>query len=430
MPYVMPRLVVVSASNTTADYASITAALRHANAGDTVLVGPGRYSPSQTDEQFPLYVPPGVSLCGSGADASIIDGEGAMALSFRPVREGQSLILLGDGTALSGFTLLNSGGNGIGNQPGARIQITDNAIGQHGQHGIILSGPEEAMVQYNRFFNNGTRQFRPVTPRPAAGRQGHHIFVQGKSGAANRILIGDNTMSQAFADAIAMVVFFDEADGVRMQVRVWRNTIEHSERRGLTIAGSFGPCHNDIDIEVRQNTIRHNGALAVGVQAARPLVTQLLRHNRLRLRLIDNVCQDNGDGIMLFGGFGPAEDNLLDATVMGNEITGASRYALRLIGGVGTGGYGAHRNRVRAIVHRNHIDTTGEASILFQGGVAEGQEDVTGNAVIVQMRDNELPAQATSPRLILNDGAPDNMVHVEEPVPPHDRVPTPIPYEP
>ncbi len=318
MQHVMPRLLSVSATDPTATHASISTALRQANTGDTVWIGPGHYSPSRTHEVFPLYVPPGVTVFGAGAQDCLIDGEEALALSFRPVQEGQSLILLADNTSLSGVTLAHSGGNGIGNQPGARVQIIHNTIRQHGQHGIILSGPEAAVIKDNRFEDNGTKQFRPATPRPAAGRQGHHIFVQGKSGGANHILISDNTMARAFADGIAVVVFFDEADGVHMHVRVWHNTIEHSERRGLTIAGSFGPCHNRVDIDVRQNMLRHNAALAIGAQAARPLVTQLVRDTRLRLHLIDNDCQHNGDGIMLYGGFGPAEHNVLDATLIGN----------------------------------------------------------------------------------------------------------------
>ncbi len=431
MPHVMPHLIDVSATDTTATYATISTALRHANAGDTVLVGPGRYSLSQTNEAFPLYVPPGVTLLGAGQDDTIIDGEGAMSLSFRPVREGESLVLLGDGSTLSGFILLNSGGNGIGNQPGARIQVTRNTIRQHGQHGIILSGPEEVIIKDNVFLDNGTKQFRPVTPRPASGRQGHHIFIQGKSGAANRILISDNTMTKAFADGIAMVVFFDEADGVHMHVRILNNTIEQSERRGLTIAGSFGPCHNRVTIDVRHNTIRDNDALAIGAQAARPLVTQRLRDNHLRLNIVDNACHNNGDGIMLYGGFGPAEDNLLDATLLHNHITGASRYGLRIIGGVGMDGYGAHRNCVQAVISRNRIESTGEVPIFLQGGATAGagDEDVTGNAVVAQVIDNEFQTETGKPALLLNDGLPDNTVQVEAPIPDHERVYHALPYE-
>ncbi|MCZ6875307.1 MAG: right-handed parallel beta-helix repeat-containing protein [bacterium] len=429
MPHVMSHLLYVSATDTTAACTTISTALRHANAGDTVLVGPGQYSPSRTNEAFPLYVPPGVTLLGSGQDDTIVDGEGAMGLSFRPVLEGNSLVLLGDGSTLSGFTLLNSGGNGIGNQPGARIQVTRNTIRQHGQHGIILSGPQEAIIKDNTFLDNGTQQFRPLTPRPAAGRQGHHIFVQGKSGAANRILICDNSMTRAFADGIAIVVFFDEADGVQMHVRVLNNTIEQSERRGLTIAGSFGPCHNRVTIDVCHNTIRNNNNLAIGAQTARPLVTQCLRDNHLRLNIIDNACHNNGDGIMLYGGFGPAADNVLDAAILQNHITGAARYGLRIIGGVGMGGYGAHRNRVQAVLSRNCIENAGEVPIFLQGGATEGQEEVTGNAVVAQVIDNDLPTAAGKPSLLLNDGLADNTAQLEEPTADHERVQHVLPYE-
>ena len=53
MPQLMPHLRYVSATESTAACASLSAALRQAAAGDTVLVGRGRYAPSTTGEQFP-----------------------------------------------------------------------------------------------------------------------------------------------------------------------------------------------------------------------------------------------------------------------------------------------------------------------------------------------------------------------------------------
>jgi hypothetical protein len=236
-------------------------------------------------------------------------------------------------------------------------------------------------------------------------------------------------MTRAFADGIAIVVFFDEADGVHMHVRVWRNTIEQSERRGLTIAGSFGPSHNRVDIDVRHNVIRNNHALALGAQTARPLATQLLRDNQMRLQIVDNAFSDNGDGIMLFGGFGPAEHNVLDAAVIGNVITGAARYGLRMIGGVGFDGYGAHHNRVQAVVHRNRIEGAGTCAIFLQGGTADASADVQGNAVLAHMLDNDLPAANTAAAIRLNDGLPNNTVYVNAPIPPHERIVEPLAYE-
>ena len=428
MSHLMPHLLYVSSTDPSAPWSSISSALRQATAGDTVLVGPGRYAPSLTEEQLPLYVPPGVMLIGAGQGESIIDGEGAMELSFRPVRAGQSLVLLDDRSTLSDLSITNSGGNGVGTQPGARVLIVRNEIRQHGQHGLIVSGPQEAIIKDNRFVDNGTRQFSPVTPRPAAARQGHHIFVQGQGGAANSILIADNTMQRAFADGLALVVFFDEPDAVSLDVRVMNNQIEQSERRVLTIAGSFGPCRTRVSIDVRHNVIRDNAATAIAAQAARPLVTSLIRDCYLRLTIIDNQCHQNGEGIAVFGGFGPAEGNRLDATILGNHITGTARHAIRLVGGVGFGGYAARHNRLRAVISRNRIEAAGDTPIFMQGGTSEGQEEATDNAVLVQVSGNELPEQTDQPSIVLNDGKPGNMVHLEEPAPPHTRVGSAIPY--
>jgi hypothetical protein len=244
-----------------------------------------------------------------------------MDLSFRPVQAGQSLVLLGDGSAVSDLTIMSSGGNGLGTQPGARVCIMRNTIRQHDQHGIIVSGPQEAIITDNRFLDNGMRQFRPGTSRPAAGRQGHHIFVQGKGGVANRVIIADNTMQGAFADAIALVVFFDEPDAVDMHASVLRNQIAQSQRRGITIAGSFGPSHTRVTVDIQHNVIHDTAAPAITAQAARPLALQLLRHC-VKVQIIGNECRQNGGGIALFGGFGPAEDNLLTGTIVGNRLTG------------------------------------------------------------------------------------------------------------
>ncbi len=351
-----------------------------------------------------------------------------MDLSFRPVQESQSLVLLGNGTTLRDFTIVNSGGHGVNHQVGARVLIMRNEILQHGQHGLLVSGPQEAVIIDNRFAENGTKKFRPTTPRPAAGRQGHHIFVQGKSGAANSVLIVDNTMRRAFADGVALVVFFDEADGVDMRVQVINNTIEQSERRGLTICGSFGPSHNRVVIDVRHNIIRDNAGPAIAAQAARPLVTQLIRDSYLRLRIADNECHANDEGVVLFGGFGPAEDNLLDGTLVNNLITGTTRHAVRLIGGVGLGGYAALRNSVRAVIGRNSIEAAGEVPIFVQGGTAEGQEVVTGNAVLAQILANDFPSAGVTPWLLLDEGFPGNTVQFEEPIPAYTRAAHPMPY--
>ena len=428
MPALMPRLLYVSASDTTASYASIGAALQQAVSGDTVLVGSGRYSPSQTGERFPLYVPPGVTLAGIGQNGSSIDGEGAMDISFRPVREGESLVLLGDGSVLSGFSVVNGGGNGVSNQPGARVLITRNEIRGHGQHGVLVSGPHEAVIKDNIFVNNGGKRFSPVTPRGVPGRQGHHIFVQGKGSADNRIIIVDNTMTRAYADGIAMVVFFDEPEGVSMHVSVINNLIEQSERRGLTIAASFSAPRHRVMIDVYRNIIRDNADYAIVAQAARPLTPTLISDSYLRVRIFDNECHRSAEGIALFGGFGPAEGNRLDATLLGNLITTIKGHALRVIGGIGYHGFGAHDNRIRALISRNRVEDAGGIPIFIQGGVAEAQEEATHNEVLAHVSGNELPTIAGKPSVVINDGLLGNSVRLEEPAQAHARVGGVMPF--
>jgi hypothetical protein len=430
MPALMPHLLYVSAGDQTASFASISAALQQAVSGDTVLVDRGRYAPSQTAERFPLYVPPGVTLAGMGQGDSCIDGEGAMETSFRPVREGESLILLGDGSVLSGFTVINSGGNGVSNQPGARVLITRNTIRSHSQHGILISGPHEALIKDNIFLDNGTKRFSPITPRGMQGRQGHHIFVQGKGGTDNRIIIVDNAMTRAYADGIAMAVLFDEPDGVSMHVSVINNLIEQSERRGLTIAASFSAPRHQVLVDVCRNVLRDNTGCAIAAQAAHPLATTLISDSYLRVQIWENECYNSAEGIALSGGFGPAEGNRLDATIVGNLLSAIQRHAVQVIGGIGYHGYGAHDNRVRVLISHNRVEDARGIPIFIQGGVAAAQEEATENEVLAQVIGNELPTAPGRPAVVINDGLLGNVVHLEEPAQAHERIGGVMPFDP
>jgi hypothetical protein len=345
-----------------------------------------------------------------------------MDLSFRPVREAESLVLLGDGSVLSGFSVVNGGGNGISNQPGARVFITRNEIRGHGQHGVLVSGPREAVIKDNIFVDNGTKRFSPMTPRGVHGRQGHHIFVQGKGGSDNRIIIVDNTMTRAYADGIAAGLLFDEPDGVSMHVSIINNLIEQSARRGLTLAASFGAPRHQVMIDVYRNVIRDNADYAIVAQSARPLAPTLISDTYLWVRIFDNECHHSAEGIGLFGGFGPAEGNRLDATIVGNLITTIRGHALRVVGGIGYDGFAAHGNHVRALIGRNRIEGAGGTPILIQGGVAEAQEEVTDNEVLAHVVGNELPTIPGKPSVVINDGLLGNLVRLEEPAQAHERV--------
>lgn len=57
------------------DFATIGGALAAASVDDTVRVGAGTFAPSTNGETYPLMIPDGVALLGSGMQSSILDAE-------------------------------------------------------------------------------------------------------------------------------------------------------------------------------------------------------------------------------------------------------------------------------------------------------------------------------------------------------------------
>src|SRR4030095_16582200 len=93
-----------------ADAAALSTALAMAHAGDVVLVGPGVYAPSRTQEVLPLRTPPAGAVEGAGPDRCMIDGEGRFEPSFGPIQPDLAVVVLGDGSSLSGVEGTNGGG--------------------------------------------------------------------------------------------------------------------------------------------------------------------------------------------------------------------------------------------------------------------------------------------------------------------------------
>ena len=153
------QTLFVSPRDSRADDTSLTTALRRAQPDDVILVGPGRYAPSLTEESLPIRVPPGVHLEGAGKEACVIDGEGQCIPSFNPIRPDQSVVVIEDGASLSGVTVTNGGGHGIGIPPAACVTITGCDISRHGDHGIFLCGVTEALVTGCVFSDNGLQRF-------------------------------------------------------------------------------------------------------------------------------------------------------------------------------------------------------------------------------------------------------------------------------
>src|SRR5215510_9365368 len=146
--------IVVHPTDSHADASSLTRALSMAHTGDVILLGPGTYSPLQTGETLPLKIPAGVALEGGGRDVCFVDGAGQFEPSFNPIRPDMSVIVLGDGASVSGITVTNGGGHGIGASLGASVTIRNCTVSRNGDHGIFLCGVTEAVVAGCRFLEN------------------------------------------------------------------------------------------------------------------------------------------------------------------------------------------------------------------------------------------------------------------------------------
>ncbi len=423
-----PRVRRVGPAVGHAMYSSITEALGKSSPGDLVLVAAGEYGGPQSTERFPLYLPRGVELRGAGPENCRIDGAGFGRLSMRPLEPAQSLILMGDQTALNGFTIEQGGATAVAVEPGAHAEISGNTLQHNGQHGLLLLGPGDVHISNNRFYDNGTAHFEPLAPRSVAARQGHHIFIMGLAGRTNRVLVVDNDMEKCFADCVAMAPGFDEPDGVHMNVRIFRNRLAQAKRNGLTIAGSFGPSNTQVTVDVRGNRFHDNKINGIDAQGAFALVERRCCRATLNLTVVDNDIVGSIDGINAFGAFGPASGCRLKCKIVDNRLSGQSRYGVRLIGAVGVDGYEVSDNQLSVIAAGNHVASEIEAAFFIQGGIAACHEATSDNLAIGQFLENRRDGKGTI--LLANDGHPGNAVRLLEPSQDHRREDKPLPYKP
>ncbi len=404
------RTIVVHPTDDQADAHSLTQAFTTAQAGDVVIVDPGVYSPSHTQEALPLRVPAGVTVEGVDQDACVIDGGGQFEPSFNPIRPDMSVVLLEDGASLSGVTVTNGGGHGIGVPLGASVVIRNCTISRHGDHGIYLSGVADAVVIGCRLQDNGLKRFEPALPRGVGARQGHHIFAEAKHGQRNRLVATDNRMRGCFADGIAFICFFPEPDGVSFSATILRNTIEESQRGGLLFSSSFGPAQNRYRILAADNILRDNKQFGVGIIAALPLAERVPHHNHVSAVFAGNAISGSPIGMQIQGAVGETHHNVCEVTIDRNRISSCSKIAVRLIGGVGTPNVATHDNVLQAIVSRNFVAGALPA-IAAQG--AGGAGTLQGNAVRVRFFDNHVEAPHEQ-SLLVCDGIPNNHVEVAE----------------
>lgn len=404
--------IVVHPTDPRADMSSLTRALSAARAGDVLLVGPGTYSPAQTGETLPLRIPPGVTVEGAGKDVCVIDGAGLFEPSFNPIRPDLAAVVLDDGASLSGVTVTNGGGHGIGVPSGAAATIRNCLVSRHGDHGVFLCGVAEAVITGCVFRDNGLQRFAPALPRGPGARQGHHIFAEARHGQRNRLLITDNTMRGCFADGLAFICFFPEADGVAFSALVARNTIEESERGGLLFSGSFGPSRNHLQIVAVDNILRNNKQFGVSVLTAIPLTDRTPQENVVTALMTGNDIAASPIGVLIQGAVGESHRNMCHVTVDRNRIAACSKNAVRLAAAMGVDGVETRENSLRAVVSRNVI-TGGAAAVAVQGAGGTATSDCRQNVVTVRLLNNELDAPEEQ-AIVVSDGRAGNRVAVAE----------------
>ena len=405
------KTIFVSPHAAGADARSLSEALQQAQPDDVILVEPGRYSPSLTGERLPLTIPPGVRVQGAARQECIIDGEGHFSPSFHPIQPAQSVVVLTDGTSLSGVTVTQGGGHGIGVPPAASVTVRSCTISNHGDHGIFLCGVTAAAVTGCDFSDNGLERFEPSLPRGTGARQGHHIFAEARTGQRNHLFVTDNTMHRCFADGLAFICFFPEPDAVSFDATILRNTIEDCERGGLLFSCSFGPSSNRQALTVADNTLRGNKQFGINILTAIPLADKVPQHGQLTALLSGNTITNSPVGIAVHGALGEARHNTCRIVIDRNEIAAWKAHAVRLVGGSGLDNVETTDNEVVATLSRNVFNGKSPA-VVMQGAGGTAHSITSRNRVTARVLANDLDSAGDQP-ILVSDGRPDNRAEVQ-----------------
>ena len=425
MKELSPRVLHVSQDNSKGNYPSITKASEDAGEGDQIIVSSGTYSYETTNEKFPIYLPPKCQLQGSGPDTCKINGDSIRVggpgynikveqpIHSRPVDPYQSLILLGDNTTLSGFTIENAPANAVSNEQGANITITNNTIQKSGQHGLLIFGANNAMIQKNQFKDNGTRKEEYKPPRSTvAGRQGHQIFVESRVDSKNNINIIENILDKTFADGIAIDIF-DQPDGAEMNLKVVNNKISNCGRNGFSMAGSYGPSDSKVKIEIKNNKILSTENTAIDLQSSFSLIFKSIKNSDMSIDIIENEIDECKIGIDAYGSFSPSENGHLECNIIKNSISNTKEFGIRATGGIGMDDWHVINTKYEGVIENNTLLNTGEIPILIQGGDAYGSnpELVKNNELSIRLSGNRIDE---SKKIIVKDGLPTNHARIFE----------------
>jgi hypothetical protein len=164
-------------------YASVSAALAAAAAGDTISVAAGTYSPSTTGEAFPLVMgASGVRLLGAGMGLSILDAEGTAGVIEFNVLGGSGEI---GGFTVTGGAATNGGGIWVRNgSPEIRENLViANSASVRGA-GLRANNASAAWIHHNVIWENFDGNL-------ADGNDPHGVILEGTStGTFEHNLVG------------------------------------------------------------------------------------------------------------------------------------------------------------------------------------------------------------------------------------------------
>jgi hypothetical protein len=317
-----------------------------------------------------------------------------------------------DGASLSGVTVTNGGGHGIGVPPAACVTITRCDISRHGDHGIFLCGVTEALVTGCVFSDNGLQRFEPALPRGIGARQGHHIFAEARSGQQNRLCITDNVMQRCFADGLAFICFFPQDDDVSFEAVVLRNTIEDCERGGLLFSCSFGPASNRLSLLVSDNQLQGNKQFGINILTAIPLAEKIPQHSQFTGVISRNRISHSPIGVAVQTAVGEAHHNKCRVVIDRNQISDWKTNAIRLVGASGLDDVETRENALSAVVSRNSL--RGESpAVVVQGAGGTSKSKPSQNSVNVRFLANDIEGAGDQPILVSN-GPTDNRAEVED----------------
>ncbi|NEQ96045.1 MAG: DUF1565 domain-containing protein [Cyanothece sp. SIO2G6] len=240
---------------------TLTRALQVAQPGTVISLSPGLYS-SDTGEQFPLQLQPGVTVQGDASSHGrgiVIRGSGSF---LSPTFARQNVTMLGaDNATLTGVTVTNPEGRGYGLWiESSHPTVTHNTFSQNVHDGIAVTGASNPVIQNNYFQRNGAN--------------GITIYGTSQPQVVGNVFedtgFGINVGQQA-APVLLDNRIWNNRSGVIVQGQAQpvlrRNVMEYNEQDGLVAIAQSRP-DLGTTADPGQNRFSHNGQYAINAEVA------------------------------------------------------------------------------------------------------------------------------------------------------------------